>query len=639
MKRRGFLNTMAMGYAGLQLPWARATLGANPPAAAVSPDKGTLLIQSLLQEWCDGMLRVQVDAPSDPATHGALSCPSCGFIHGRCMDAVYPFLHMAHRTGDEKYLKAGIDVFEWAKNVEQSDGSWTVIADPNSWRGISVFGAIALAETLHYHGELLDADRRRRWTERLRKVAEFIHRNFKLDYSNINYGATAVYGLNLLGRVLDEADYVTHSRELAGGIKNYLTEPNHLLFGEGHPMERNPKGLWPVDLGYNVEESLNGIALYTLHEEDPEFRALVIDTMRAHLEFMLPDGGWDNSWGTRHFKWTYWGSRTSDGCQPAYAMLANLDPAFGAAAYHNTLQMKACTRDGLLHGGPHYAHRGAPPCVHHTFTHAKALANVLDMGMPAGLIDDATPLPRATADGIAEFPEVATWLAARGPWRATVTAYSWIYRESVHHPMGGALSMLYHMKLGPVLAGSMTKYLLAEKNNMQANPEPIDYPLTPRIETRIGDQWFTNLFDVDPEVAHIDNGKTIEFAVKARLVSEEQSTPPGCDSAFNLTYRLDGRGVTIRAQRTAALPKGVAVSLAVPVISLSGEKVNRTSANQLTIERPGGVITVAGDVPLRIAETGRDRVFNLIPGFEALPIVLDLPAEHPGAVECRITVA
>ena len=26
------------------------------------------------------------------------------------------------------------------------------------------------------------------------------------------------------------------------------------------------------------------------------------------------DGGWDNSFGTRNNKWTYWGNRTSDGC-------------------------------------------------------------------------------------------------------------------------------------------------------------------------------------------------------------------------------------------------------------------------------------------------------------------------------------
>ena len=37
---------------------------------------------------------------------------------------------------------------------------------------------------------------------------------------------------------------------------------------------------------------------------------------------------------------------------------------------------------GLLYGGPHLHINGDPPCVHHTFTHAKSLATVLDAGGP-----------------------------------------------------------------------------------------------------------------------------------------------------------------------------------------------------------------------------------------------------------------
>ena len=42
-----------------------------------------------------------------------------------------------------------------------------------------------------------------------------------------------------------------------------------------------------------------------------------VAALRTHMEFMLPDGAWDNSWGTRNYKWSWWGSRTSDGCHPA----------------------------------------------------------------------------------------------------------------------------------------------------------------------------------------------------------------------------------------------------------------------------------------------------------------------------------
>lgn len=48
--------------------------------------------------------------------------------------------------------------------VSQEDDSWTVITNPKSWRGISIFGAIALAEALHYHGHILDKATHKAWT-------------------------------------------------------------------------------------------------------------------------------------------------------------------------------------------------------------------------------------------------------------------------------------------------------------------------------------------------------------------------------------------------------------------------------------------------------------------------------------------
>ena len=79
----------------------------------------------------------------------------------------------------------------------------------------------------------------------------------------------------------------------------------------------------------------------------------VVASMKTHLEFMLPDGGWDNSFGTRNYKWTWWGSRTTGGCQPAYALLADRDPNFIEAAIRNTKLLDECTVNGVLMGGPH----------------------------------------------------------------------------------------------------------------------------------------------------------------------------------------------------------------------------------------------------------------------------------------------
>lgn len=75
-----------------------------------------------------------------------------------------------------------------------------------------------------------------------------------------------------------------------------------------------------MDIGYNVEESLPALLQYALLEQDEEIRVLAVKAMRVHLEFMLLDGAWDNSFGTRNYKWSYWGSRTSDGCAAGYGL-------------------------------------------------------------------------------------------------------------------------------------------------------------------------------------------------------------------------------------------------------------------------------------------------------------------------------
>jgi len=412
MERRLFLQSGTAVSLGIFFPFLGCQQVSNKTSVKETPYQE--LVFSLLKDWCDGMLKVQIHKPEDSTVHGALDCPACNKIHGRCMDAVYPFMYMADKTGDTKYMDAAIDVMEWSKNVTRPDGSWTVIPNPKSWRGISVFGAIALAEALHYHGHILPADIKEKWMDRLAKVGDYLYKNFDMTFTNINYGFTAVYALNLLGRVLENETYLTRSRTLAKEIKNWFTTPNYLLFGEAKPSDKkSDKGLLGVDLGYNVEESLNGVVQYAIIEKDEELLQLLTKVLDGHLNFMLPDGGWDNSWGTRQYKWSYWGSRTTDGCQISFGLMADRNPAFGTAAYLSTELLARCTSDGLLHGGLHYQTHGIKPCIHHTFAHAKPLTTLMHEYDRTARISKTADLPIIAADGIQHFPEIDVWFDLR----------------------------------------------------------------------------------------------------------------------------------------------------------------------------------------------------------------------------------
>ncbi|MFK7982441.1 MAG: hypothetical protein AB8G86_20840 [Saprospiraceae bacterium] len=636
MKRRTFVQSSSAIGISLCLPFyaCKEVTSSNNSTSADFEQ----LAFSLLKEWCDGMLNVQISQPENAAIHGALECPACDRIHGRCMDAVFPFMYMAHQTGEQKYLDAAIEVMDWADNVSMPDGSWTVVPNPKSWRGITVFGAIALGEALHYHGAILPKDIYEKWKARLARAGDYLYKNFNLTFTNINYGFTAIYALHLLGKVLDNPTYLERSKELASGVKNWFTEPNKLLFGEGKPSDKkSAKGLVAVDLGYNVEESLNGVVQYALEEKDEELLTLLEQSLTGHLHFMLPDGGWDNSWGTRQYKWSYWGSRTTDGCQIAYGLMHHRNPAFGTAAYLSTELLQGCTLDGLLSGGLHYKTHGIKPCVHHTFAHAKPLATLLNHKAEIAKINKKVAIPRLEAQGVKVFPELDVWTVAQGDFRATVSSYDFIYKEKAQQGSGGSLCLLYHLKVGPIFTASMAKYLMIEKYNQQPNPNGEDFALTPRLETYEDGVWFTNLYDLKAKVVVAETAQNSYFKIQAQLVNEARELLGSESASYHLAYLFDKEKVEIKARKINDAPFKAPVAMVLPIISPTGEKVQQINPNQITIQKPAGVVTIKSNVPLQIKKTARERVFNMVPGVEAIPIFANFTKDIK-EITCTISI-
>ena len=92
-------------------------------------------------------------------------------------------------------------------------------------------------------------------------------------------------------------DFQKEARQIAADLKNFFTENDTFLYGEGPNISSKTKnGCLPVDLLYNVEESLPNMVYYALMAKDTDLLTLVDRSMATHLEFMLPDGAWDNSW-------------------------------------------------------------------------------------------------------------------------------------------------------------------------------------------------------------------------------------------------------------------------------------------------------------------------------------------------------
>jgi hypothetical protein len=579
----------------------------------------------LLRSWCEALLKLQVKEMDVEGIHGGIMCPACSRIHGRCLDAIYPFMYMADTYQDDRYLQAAMDLFQWSDHVTRPDGSW--INDTNSdWKGITVFGTIQLGEALRNHGRILDRPVYEKWMTRLREAAGYLYKNINMSTGNINYPISCSAAMAVAGIVLDDPSYLSRGRELAHDALGYLTK-NKLIFGEGHPQTGvTSRGCRAVDLGYNVEESLPNLVMYGIFTKDEEVLEITAAALKKHLEFMLPDGGWDNSWGTRNFKWTYWGSRTSDGCQTAYALLGDRDPLFIEAALRNTRLLQECTHDGMLYGGPHYYTRGEPPCIHHTFCHAKALATVLDHGAHVRISHDHGLLPREEEYGIQEFPEISTWLVSKGQWRGTITAYDWEYIKG-GHASGGAISMLWHEKAGPVLAASLTEYQMKEPNNMQIPKGTSHVCLTPRLEYEENGVLYQSINDFQAAVSYTRANGDIQFQINGRLVDLAQRDPNTGSIRYAMLYTFTDDELAIDVQLQPPLKKGTVV-YRVPIISEHQEKTIVSSSHSMIIQKHHSQIMIHVDQPMdELLGLDNTRIFNLVPGFEAFPLAVPLPLD------------
>ena len=568
----------------------------------------------LLETWGHTLRRYQVQGTGNPYLDGGILCPACQRIHGRCFDAMFPFLYLASVTGEKGWICAAEDLFYWAEQtVSQPDGSYLNDIE-SGWRGTTVFSALQMAECLLFYGRILPAGTARLWRERLKKAADYLVACDSLKDNNINYPITNALALHECGLVLEDVRYIEKGKDFARMAEQLLTE-NGLVYGEGIPRQhRTARGCRSVDIGYNVEETLPALALYGRLTGDERLSEIAGRGLAVQLMFMLEDGGWDNSFGTRNFKWTYWGSRTSDGCALGYLLAGESRPEFVLAARNNLLQLKSCTVSGLLAGGPHYQAAGQPVCVHHTFTHAKVLAGILERNLcrePA----PGTELPRKRLRGILHYPEIDTWLVRSTFLTATVTAYDWEYLPG-GHASGGTLSMLSHDRLGVLLAAGTGEYTLKEPANMQIPRRVRHECLAVRIEKEVDGIRYSSLYEDGVKVEVRDETITVTGILK----SVDHKPAPEQNLSYSYRYAFAGEQLYMSVQCDGG-------RLILPLVSRADEPVEvMPGQHRLMICKEHGnvILETAGDLLLPY---GTERIFNLTPGFQALLVELELARE------------
>ncbi len=476
-------------------PGSVAPLSASP---ADTPRANTSqLYEATLRTLCDALLTLQVRDTTD-SNFGAIYDPACKVFHTRAAEAVYPLAVLWQRTREDRYLRSAVALGNWLLRQQNPDGSW--YETPESWTGTTADQLLMLSLTYPLLADSLSPTERRTWKHSVKAAADYLTEHMSQRFAHINYCATTTASLAAANVVVPSRRYRRKARDLAELILAKFDNENFLT-GEG----KKERGVqYGVDLGYNMDMSLWGLALYARLLGDAKLTDAVRKALRTHVLFVYPNGAVDDSWGVRSNKWTVYGSGTADGCQPLFALFADEDPRYRTAGFRNLSFLRQClSPDGFVGRGPqHWLLDSSATCIYPTFARAKGIALALQLGQLDGPV---APLPSDQKHWFHRFLSVDVALVRTGKLMATVTAYRYkhngplVKSKYMNRPTGGSVSLLWAEGYGIIQASSQSRYRRWEPMHF---PEVSQHllPLTPRIEVRDSSIWYTNLYEFDGQL-------------------------------------------------------------------------------------------------------------------------------------------
>ncbi len=572
----------------------------------------------------NGVVAGQICGDAHSADRGAAWCPGCGLYHTRAAEALFPLAWEYKLTGRKERLDQAIGLGEWLIAQQKEGGEW--VETPETWTGTTTDQLLMMALAWPILKPHMTGAQEKRWLLSMERAGDYLARIMDNAFASINYCATTTATLSELDRIIPKKIYRDKARELARMIVAKMN-PEYFIDGEG---SREGRYKYGVDIGYNMEMSLWGLARYADLAGDAAVREAVVRSLESHLWFIYPDGTLDASAGIRSNKWTVYGSGTSDGCHPLMALLSDRNPAYVTAAVRNIGAVeRSLARSGLLGTGPHYdLVRDAPPCIYPTFTKAKSMAMAMAW-VKRDVADDGTLLPVDTT-GYRCFPTLGIAVVRSGAFCGTVTAYNYKAREGarskyMHRPAGGALSALWVEGFGLLQASSQTEYHRWEPMSFPELPADVK-PLTPRIEVLTPEAGlYTNLYDFDATHEVQCDGTTVVFTAYGQLKNRGQSP---CGIGYTLRHCFEtGRLVKEFVIARQTLDQGV--RLIEPLIAHPGVEITQSGPRTINIAYPGNSITLAlegNNATMRIDRNAGGYDCSVYPALRAVPVVIDVAA-------------
>lgn len=610
-----------------------AGFGGNQSSGSVSLKDECLRTMLALT---DTLLQYQISSNMD-INQGAIKCPSCKVLHTRAAEAVYPFAVAYQQSRDAKYFDAARRLGNWLIRQQLPDGAWK--ETPEEWTGTTTDQLLMMVLAFQKLQQELSKDEAIAWVRSMKQAADYLTRMMDPGFASINYCATTAATLSVMNRHFPDQAYIAKARLLARQVLSKMDEDGFIQ-AEG---ERVYSAKYGSDIGYEIDMSLWGLELYARETGDAAVHQAIAASLENHLFFVYPNGAIDGSWGIRSNKWATYGSATADGCQILFSLFAGEDARYRTAAKRNLDYLRTMIQGGMIGYGPHYfSIFSQPPCIYPTFVRSKnlALASQLGEQEPGSL----PPIPTDKVGWARLFTAVDVALVRTGEIMATISGYGYkdlqkTYKSKyMHRPTGGAISCLWVKDHGFLQISSQTEY-----NRW----EPMHFPevenvacLTPRIEFRDPDGYFTNLYEYDAHLRLIEGSSGFRVSASGEL-NDKKLLPGG------VAYTLDHDFSDRELRKTVSLRyhgKKPVIDIIEPIVWMEGMKLVRLDDRRVRIKGPGREFLfelTKGRAGLEVGSPG-ELIFNVFPSIKCLPLRLHLPApetETRGSVVYRIAVS
>ncbi|MCU0443739.1 MAG: hypothetical protein MUE85_02400 [Microscillaceae bacterium] len=572
----------------------------------------------------EALLKVQNQDKKSP-DFGGLQDPETGIYYSRAAEAVFPFAVLWQKTQDKKYLKSAINLGNWLIRQQKPSGEW--VENPWTWTGTTADQLLMMAGAYPILKSQLTDKEQVSWKKSISAAADYLVLKMSPDFASINYVPTTAGALAVTYQNIEPREtWKTKAQTLAFQTRAKMDD-DFFIEGEAARYHDNKYG---VDLSYQIDMSLWGLALYARIFKDEEALQAVQNSLQRIQYFVYPNGMIDGSWGARCYKWTGYGTKTADGCQVLFSLFAQENPVYQAIALRNLEYLQTAIQDGLVGYGKHiWGMPNQKANLYPTFARAKNLAMAVAWGQTT---TQSSSLPADTGNWHKYFPTLKVGIIRQGIWMATVSAYDYEDRDNWgkgkyhHNPRGGALCNVYAEGFGWLTTSSQTRYQRGEYVHMPEIQDSIQC-LTPRLEYQDQRGYFTNLYDSKTDIFLQSLDNQLIAKVNGELC-DSLSRPGGV--AFGYDYVFENKKLT-KNLRLRYHGRNPIIQIVEPIVLEVGVKIEKIDEKTVKIHSAQKQLIFkvhSKNVTLKVGENAHNYWFPF-PGLRAYPLVLEvLPPQN-----------